>query len=546
MLTQPKTKKDLIDEIIKCGRDPIYFIDSYAKIQHPTRGLVPFKTFGYQHDTLNAFVNHRFNIVLKARQLGFTTVTAAFIAWFILFRKDRNVLIVSTKSEVAKNTIRIIRTILSHLPKQMMLCKIDIDNRLSVELTNGSRVKAITTSADAGRSESPSLLFIDEAAHIDKMEELWTGLFPVVSAGGRIIASSTPNGTSNWFYRTYKQAQNFENTFNCRYGVYVNPSDPTEQYNDRFMWWVHPEHDERWFEEQTANDTLASIAQEHLCAFNASGDTFLPGHVISNMERLCREPIDRQYNDNNLWIWDYPRPNAQYIIACDVSSGFAKDFSAFHVLRIDAHLEQVAEYKGKITPDILGELLLSVAKKYNNATIAPENNSGWSGQTIQKLTEANYPHLYWMTRKNNVIDAYSATSSGTTFPGYSITSSNRIQMLSKMEQYIRKEDIKIYSSRLVDEFREFIWFNQRPQAARSANDDLIMSLAGAIWIRDESFACGYKQADMTKALIDATGFSQNQVKDHTTFNLGEEAQQRRPQLTMSDGSPIPLHFLISG
>ena len=245
-----KTKRDLIDEIKRCGRDPVYFIDKYAKIQHPTRGLVPFKTYSYQHDALSAFINHRFNIILKARQLGFTTIVAAFISWFILFHKDRSVLIVSTKSEVAKNTIRVIRTIISHLPKQMMLCKVEIDNRHSIELTNGSRVKAITTSADAGRSESPSLLFIDEAAHIDKMEELWTGLFPVVSAGGRIIVSSTPNGTSNWFYRTFKQAQNYENTFNCRYGVYANPSDPTEQYVDRFLWWVHPEHDEKWFEEQ--------------------------------------------------------------------------------------------------------------------------------------------------------------------------------------------------------------------------------------------------------------------------------------------------------
>ena len=265
------------------------------------------------------------------------------------------------------------------------------------------------------------------------------------------------------------------------------------------------------------------------------------------MERRCREPIDRQYDDHNLWIWENPHPNGSYIISCDVASGFAQDYSAFHVLRIDLRLEQVAEYKGKIPPDVLGSLLLAVAKKYNNATIAPENNSGWAGQTIQKITESQYPHIYWMSRRNNAVDIYSAASMHTSLPGYAITTSNRIQMLSKMEQYIRKEDIRTYSTRLVDEFREFIWFNQRPQAARSAHDDLIMSLAGGIWIREESFACGYKQSDMTKALIAASSCTSSAVKDFANFNLSEEKQAGRPQnILMSDGSVMPLSFLISG
>jgi phage FluMu gp28-like protein len=74
-------------------------------------------------------------------------------------------------------------------------------------LTNGSEVKAASTSGDAGRSEALSLLVIDEAAHVDGLEELWTGLYPTLSTGGRCIALSTPNGVGNWFHKTYIEAE---------------------------------------------------------------------------------------------------------------------------------------------------------------------------------------------------------------------------------------------------------------------------------------------------------------------------------------------------
>lgn len=527
MNTKELSKADKISEIFTCAREPIYFINEYTKIQHPVRGLIPFKTYDYQNDVIQAFLEHRFNIVLKARQLGFTTATAAFIAWFILFHKDKNVLIVSTKQEVAKTTIRIIRTILRSIPRNIMLCQIRVDNKTSIELSNGSRVKAITTASDAGRSEAASLLFIDEAAHIDKMDELWTGIGPTISTGGRAIIESTPNGTANLFYRLYKQAQNNENTFNCRFGTYTNPNG-SETYNDRFMWWVHPEHNQDWFHEETKGKTRRATAQEYECNFNSSGDTFLPTETIHAVENNIKEPIERTYDDRNLWIWKNPEHCAIYIISADVSSGLAEDFTAFHVLRVDGKLEQVAEYRGKLPPDMLGLLLIRVSERYNNATIAPENNSGWAGQTILKITEVNYRFLYWSARnKDEFIDIYNTAGSSNAVPGYSVTPTNRIQMLSKMEQYVRNEDIVIHSSRLVDEFREFMWNNGRPQAARSAHDDLVMALAGGIWIRDLSFISAYRNADTAKALIAGMSTSNTPVTQFNSFNQSQPSQMEQ-------------------
>jgi len=457
------SKKEIVKEVVRCGQDPVYFISKYARIQHPVHGLVPFKTYPYQDDIIHAYNQHRRNIILKGRQLGMTTITAAYISWFILFHRDKNVLIVATKQETSKNMVRIVRNVFKHLPKWLKdFGRIRFDNRLGLELENDSRVKAITTSSDAGRSEAVSLLVVDEVAHIKNFDEIWTGLGPVVSAGGRVILMSTPNGTGNFFHRCYEQSQNNENGFNCKYGRYVNPFNKDEVYDDRFMWWVRPDYDESWFAAETSDKTPREVAQEYLCQFNASGDTFVYHEDLAKVEKRISEPA-RIFNANrNVWIWEEPKKGAFYLISADISRGDARDYSAFHVLRLDTHpIKQVAEYKGKLKPDNLGILLVQVASLYNDATIAPENNSGWSGPTILKIEEAKYANLYYSKRRKSkdkeyyAVDPYYASNRNDYVPGYSTTSANRLPMLARMEQAIRMDDIEINSRRTLEELKTF-------------------------------------------------------------------------------------------
>ena len=156
---------------------------------------------------LRSFNDYRFNVILKARQLGISTISAAYVAWFMLFHREKNVLVIATKLSTATNLVKKVKMIFKNLPSWMLIAKIQTDNKQSFELTNGSQVKAGTTSGDAGRSEALSLLIIDEAAFVDGLEELWTGLYPTLSTGGRCIALSTPNGVGNWFHKTYTESE---------------------------------------------------------------------------------------------------------------------------------------------------------------------------------------------------------------------------------------------------------------------------------------------------------------------------------------------------
>jgi len=156
------TKNQIKEEILKCGRDSSYFLKKYAKIVHPTKGEVPFQTYDYQDDLLKKFKTNRFNIILKARQLGISTIVAGHIAWFILFQKHKEVIVLATKQDKARNILRKVKMILNRLPAWLRIAKEITDNKNMIELSNGSRVSAESTAGDAGRSDALALLVVDE------------------------------------------------------------------------------------------------------------------------------------------------------------------------------------------------------------------------------------------------------------------------------------------------------------------------------------------------------------------------------------------------
>ncbi len=216
------------------------------------------------------------------------------------------------------------------MPPWIRISNIKIDNRTSFELSNGSQIKAASTSGDAGRSEALSLLVIDEAAHVDGLDELWTGLYPTLSTGGRCIALSTPNGVGNWFHKTYVDARQWKNDFHP-----IN-----------LPWDVHPERDQQWFEKETKNMSRRQIAQELECNFNTSGDTVIHPDDMQWIFENQKDPIYRTGWDRNFWIWEKYDENFSYLMVADVARGDGSDSSTFHIIKLET-MEVVAEYQGK-------------------------------------------------------------------------------------------------------------------------------------------------------------------------------------------------------
>jgi hypothetical protein len=226
---------------------------NYIKIQHTVRGLIPFETYDFQDDCVKYFEESRFNIVLKSRQLGLSTITAAYAVWFAIFKKDKNILVIATKLSTAMNFIKKVKIMLDGLPKWLLLTKFE-PTKQAIRFDNGSQINAIPTSPDAGRSEALSLLIVDEAAFIRDFEDIWTGLYPTLSTGGKAIIISTPNGVGGQYYRLWMDGETKQNEFNTI----------------KLPWWAHPEHDEEWFAKETKNLPKRKVAQEFLCVAEGS------------------------------------------------------------------------------------------------------------------------------------------------------------------------------------------------------------------------------------------------------------------------------------
>ena len=448
-------------EIIRCGKDPVFFINKYAKIQHPQRGTIKFDTYEFQDACVRDFIAHRFNIIVKARQLGLSTVTAIYAVWLAIFYRDKNILIIATKLSTAQNFIKKVKTALAALPPWLMMPSITERTKQHVAFSNGSQIKAIPTSEDAGRSEALSLLIVDEAAFIRNFDELWTGLYSCLSEGGRSIVISTPNGIGGRYYDLAIGAESGTNDFN-----YI-----------KLMWDAHPDRDEAWLKKETRNMSAKAIAQELMCDFAASGDTFLTNEIIDSLHMQIENPIEKWGPDGNIWQWKYPGAEDEFVIAADVSRGDAHDFSAFQVLDKNT-CEQVAEYKGKIRPDQFGILLAEVGKRFNNALICPENNTFGHG-VILKLVELGYTNLHFKSLKDKFDFLYSNDLSGGSISkiGFSTQGTSRGDILRLLEERLRNKTLRVRSSRISEELKTFVWKGDKAGAKKGKHDDALMALA---------------------------------------------------------------------
>ena len=523
------TKQEIMKEIVRCGKKPEYFIYTYAKITHPQKGLIPFHLYDFQKELLANFEDHRFNVILKARQLGISTVSAAYVAWMMMFHREKNVLVIATKFSTAANLVKKVKAIIKNLPPWLRISNVDIDNRTSFVLSNGSQIKASSTSGDAGRSEALSLLVIDEAAHVEGLEDLWMGLYPTLSTGGRCIALSTPNGVGNWFHKIYTESENKMNDF----------------FPTRLPWDKHPDRDLEWFQKETRNMSKREIAQELECNFNMSGETVFSSEDMEHYLNMIKDPKYRTGFDRNLWIWEERNQENTYLIAADVARGDGKDYSVCHVFKLET-MEIIAEYRGKVTPDIFSRVLFDIGQEYGNGLLVVENNSvGFA--VLDKLKEMRYPNLYHSIKSTHeFVEEYQADQMSNAVAGFTTTSKTRPLIVAKMEEFIRNNLIKIYSSRLVSEMKTFVWNNGKAEAMRSYNDDLIMACAVGCWVRDTALTVSQKDVEYSKAFIGAITKSSNEIDTRINGMIGTKNLKMQDDFNKHNYNAAAFPWLFKG
>lgn len=518
-------KQIILQEHVKCAKDPTYFMRKYCYIQHPTRGRILFNLYPFQSKVLQLFQAKDNIVTLKSRQLGISTLAAGYSLWLMLFHRDKNILALATTQATARNLVTKVIFMYDQLPTWLRLKYVE-KNKLSLRLKNGSKIQAKSSNSDAARSEAVSLLLIDEAAFIDNIEETYTAAQQTLATGGQCMALSTPNGIGNWFHKTWEKAETGENSFT-----------PI-----RLPWTVHPERNQEWRDKQNADLGPRMAAQECDCDFLASGDSaFEPEDLLFYEQTYQTDATERRGVDGNLWIWEPADYTKSYMVTADVARGDSTDYSAFHVMDIE-NATQVAEYKGKLSPKDFGNVLVAIASEYNDALLVVENaNIGWA--TIEQIMEREYKNLYYSTSSaTDTVESYMTKyERDKLVPGFTTSMKTRPLLVAKMIEYIREKSTTIRSKRLLNEMRVFIWKNGKAQAQDGYNDDLVMSYAIALYVRDTALRLRQQGMDLTRAQL--SSFSNLNAKNPSVITT-VGSYQNNPYIIKTPHGDEDINWLL--
>lgn len=360
-----------IIEMFKCKRDPIYFMKTYMKVINPKLGAVPFLMFPYQERAVDAFLNNRWCSVLAGRQLGKTTVIAAYLLWFACFNFDKYVLVASKDNDAAIDVMDRIRYGYEELPMWLKPGCLYF-NRHEIVFDNKSAIKSSATTENTGRGRSIALLMLDELAFVKReiQQAMWTSLAPTLSTGGQCIISSTPNGDQDLFAEIWR-----ESNTNGESKVGANGFFPV-----RVEWDEHPDRDEQYRRDMIAKIGSDMWEQEYECKF-LSSDPMLIKSSIANA--LVARPVLTE--DNGFKFYYNIDPTRMYFVSLDVAEGLGKDYSVIEVFD-KATMSQVAEFRSNTTSEAgLYDKLKWILKKI----LATIDRSG------------NRPEIYWSFENNS-------------------------------------------------------------------------------------------------------------------------------------------------
>ena len=522
------TKLEIFKEYAKCLSSPIYAIETYLMTFDKTQeSFVPFHLFPRQKEILYSYESHRFNLVTKPRQAGISTITQAYCGIKAAFADKNNpetIIVIANKLTLAKKFAKGMRDYIAQLPRwiwggdyygtpeneaKSIFVK---DSQIEIELPNGSKIIAVATSVAALRGYTPTFLIFDEAAFIDNGDELYSAAITSLGTGGKAFLISTPNGYDKLYYKTYEQSIKGDNDYNIiELKWYQDP-----RYNKKLTWLKGDETpipeveftldsfekmiksgykpSSPWYVDMCKgmNNDKKRIAQELDVSFLGSGGNVIEDeHIEFHAKNNVCDPkfVDRSFYDGNsglVWIWNEPVEGHQYIMAADVARGDGSDFSTFQIVDFTT-MEQVAEYQGKVQPDLFSEILQKYGLHYKAYLVI--DNIGIGNTTVSKMVEMKYPNLH-----------YEEKGANSKVPGFNINGV-RLNLISNLEIAVRTNTIKIKSKRLINEMKTFIYRNGKPDHMDGYNDDCLMSLGMCLWVLETSFKNLEKLEKQTKAML---------------------------------------------
>ena len=484
-VSQKFTKKQ-IGEVLRCSEDPVYFIRNYIKIVSLDKGLIPFDMYHFQEEMVSKFHDYRFNIAKLPRQSGKSTIVTSYLLWYVLFNPNVNVAILANKAATAREMLQRLQLSYESLPKYLQQGILQW-NRGSLELENGSKIMAASTSASAVRGMSFNVIFLDEFAFIPNhiADQFFSSVYPTISSGKstKVIIISTPHGM-NMFYKLWHDAERGTNE-------YV----PTEVH-----WSEVPGRDEVWKEQTIKNTSEQQFRVEFECEFLGSVDTLISPSKLRTM------PYDEPIKQNRgLAVFEDRREDHNYIISVDVARGIGNDYSAFIVFDTTTlPYKMVARYRNnEIKPIVLPNIIVDVAKNYNNAYILCEVND-IGGQVADIIQfDLEYENLLMVAMRGRAGQQLGQGFSGKkTQLGVKMSTAVKQVGCSNLKALLEEDKLLIPDYDTIAELTTFIQKGQSFAAEEGCNDDLAMCLVIFAWMAMQQYFKEMHDNDVRQRIYD--------------------------------------------
>ena len=485
--TKVEFSTDQIQEFIKCKQDPIYFAKNYIKIVSLDEGLVHFKMWDFQEELIRNFHESRFNICKMPRQTGKSTTCVAYLLHYIVFNDSVNVGILANKAATARELLGRLQTAYENLPKWMQQGILSW-NKGSMELENGSKILAASTSASAVRGMSFNIIFLDEFAFVPNhiAEAFFSSVYPTITSGKstKVIMVSTPCGM-NHFYRYWHDAQRGKNEYTA-----------TEVH-----WSEVPGRDEAWKEQTIKNTSEQQFKVEFECEFLGSVDTLISVTKLRNL--VFEDPIVN--NHKGLLVYEHPVKGNDYIITVDTARGIDHDSSAFIVFDITTYpYKTVARYKNaEIKPMLFPNLIMDVAKAYNNAYVLVEIND--IGEQVASIMQYDLEYenlLMCAMRGRNGQQVGSGFSGGKTQLGVRMSQAVKKLGCSNLKTLMEDDKIITNDYDIIAELTTFVQKKQSWEAEDGCHDDLAMCLVIFAWLVAQDYFKEMTDTDVRKRIYE--------------------------------------------
>jgi hypothetical protein len=507
--------KEQVQEVIKCSQDPEYFLNQYIKVISLDEGIVPFHPYPFQRELIQSFHGNRFTICKLPRQSGKSVTVTAYLIHQALFRDNINIAILANKRETSFELMAKLQTSYENLPKWLQQGVLAW-NKGSIELENGSRITASSTSSSAVRGFSYNIVFLDEFAFVPTniAEEFFSSVYPTISSGKstKVIIVSTPNGM-NHFYKLWHDAEKKKNSYNA-----------IEAH-----WSEIPGRDAKWKQETISNTSESQFQQEFECDFIGSAGTLISAAKLKSL--VYEDPI---VSRDGLDIYEQPQAGHEYLMTVDVSRGMKMDYSAFLVIDISSYPHKlVAKYRNnEIKPMLFPNIIVDVAQKYNKAWVLCEVND--IGDQVASIVfyDEEYENLLMTCMRGRAGQVLGhGFSGGKTQLGLKMAKAPKKLGCSNLKQMVESDKIIINDFHLINEMTTFVEKRESFAAEEGSHDDLIMCMVIYAWAVAQDYFKEMTDQSIREELYEK---DKNQLEeDMSPFGFIEDGLKKG--ITVEDG-----------